>query len=214
MYKAVIFDLDGTLLNTLGDLHASVNYALKKHGLPERSIDEVRAFVGNGIRKLIERAVDGRADNDAVLEDFRVHYGIHCNDTTAPYDNIPKLLNALKERGIKTAVVTNKIDSAAKVLCKNYFGDVLSAVVGDVEGRKQKPSPEPVLAALDEIGISANEAVYIGDSDVDVVTAKNSGMDCIAVTWGFRGRDVLVNAGAKRLADDPMQILEFVGAER
>ena len=209
MYKAVIFDLDGTLLDTLEDLKNSVNYALIKNDMPERSTDEVRAFVGNGVAKLIERAVPSgtqEAEREAVFADFKAHYGVHCDDNTKPYPGIISLLDELKASGIKTAVVSNKLDSAVKKLCKKYFGDRLSAAIGDIEGRKRKPYPDAVFAALEEIGAAADESVYIGDSDVDVLTAKNCGMDCIAAEWGFRSREVLVSAGASVIAGNAEEL--------
>ncbi len=204
MYKAAIFDLDGTLLNTLDDLAASVNHALKKHGMSERTLDEVRAFVGNGVRRLIERSVTCGTDEnetEAVLADFKEHYGEHCRDMTAPYPGITEMLCNLKKAGVRTAVVSNKIDSATKKLCREYFDGLILSAVGDVEGRAKKPAPDAVFAALAEIGTTAEESVYIGDSDVDVLTAANSSMGCIAVTWGFRSKEVLLEAGAKTFAD-------------
>ena len=211
MYKAVIFDLDGTLLNTLEDLKNSVNYALKKNNMPERSIDEVRAFVGNGVAKLIERAVPGGttdAARETVFADFKAHYGVHCEDSTKPYPGITALLDELNEAGIKTAVVSNKLDSAVKKLCKKYFGDRLAAAIGDIEGRRRKPYPDAIFAAIEEIGVPAEKSVYIGDSDVDVMTAKNSGMDCIAVSWGFRSKEVLKAAGASVIAENTDELRE------
>lgn len=206
-YKAVIFDLDGTLLNTLGDLHAAVNYALKKNGMPERTIGDVRRFVGNGVAKLIYRSVPEGADPATVLKDFRGYYGSHCRDLTAPYDGVCNLLTELEKRGIMTAVVSNKLESAVKVLCREYFGDGFAAVVGDVDDRARKPSPDPVMKAVADMGISADETVYVGDSEVDVLTAHNCNMDCIAVTWGFRDKNTLFEAGAKVFADTPEELL-------
>ena len=216
MYKAVIFDLDGTLLDTLDDLKNSVNFAMRECGFPERGIEEVRRFVGNGVKKLIDRAVpDGTSAEAAAaaLDSFKAHYAVHCEDMTAPYPGIIEMLDALRAEGVKTAVVSNKIDSAAKKLCKKYFGDRLMCTVGDIDGRKKKPSPDPIYAALDELGVRAEDSVYIGDSDVDVLTAKNCNMDCIGVSWGFRSREVLEAAGAVRIAADSSELLEMLRAK-
>ncbi|MDO5398174.1 MAG: HAD-IIIA family hydrolase [bacterium] len=204
MYKAIIFDLDGTLLNTLEDLKNSVNYALENNGMPARSMEEIREFVGNGVANLIRRAVPKGTEEEAeqnVFADFKKHYGVHCEDFTKPYPGINELLNELRAAGIKTAVVSNKLESAVKKLCRKYFGEGISAAAGDVEGRKRKPEPDSVFAVLEEVGVDANEAVYVGDSEVDVLTAENCGMDCISVSWGFRSRETLAKAGAKVIAD-------------
>ena len=204
MYKAVIFDLDGTLLDTLEDLKNSVNYALEKNSMPKRSIEEVREFVGNGVTNLIKRAVPKETDEEAeqkVFADFKSHYSIHCEDLTKPYPGINDLLCELQSVGIKTAVVSNKLESAVKKLCKKYFGNGILAAAGDRADRKRKPESDSVFAVLEELSISTSEAVYVGDSEVDILTAKNSGMDCIAVSWGFRSREALVNAGAKVIVD-------------
>ncbi len=207
MYKAVIFDLDGTLLDTLKDLQLSVNYALKLHSMPERSLDEVRSFVGNGIAKLIERSVKNGTSKEecaAVLEDFKAYYAIHNSDNTMPYDGIRQMFENLDGAGIKTAVVTNKIDSAAKKLCHEMLG--IDVTIGDSPERKKKPSPESVYEALELLGVSADEAVYVGDSDVDIETARNAGMDCISVTWGFRDKVYLKNCGATVFADTSYEL--------
>lgn len=204
MYKAVIFDLDGTLLDTLEDLKNSVNYALENNGMPKRSLEEVRAFVGNGVGKLIKRAVPSETqeeDIQRVFADFKLHYSVHCEDFTKPYPGINELLDELRSAGIKTAVVSNKLESAVKKLCRKYFGNGISAAAGDIEGRKRKPEPDSVFAALKEIGAEADDAVYVGDSEVDIVTAENCGMDCISVSWGFRSRETLAEAGAKVIVD-------------
>lgn len=202
MYKAVIFDLDGTLLDTLEDLWGSVNHALRLHGMPVRTLDEVRSFVGDGVKKLIERAVPAGCDTETaeyVLADFKAHYALHSRDKTAPYDGINELLGVLREKGIKLAVVSNKLDSATKELCYEYFK--ITTAIGECEGRAKKPAPDSVLEALRQLGVSNREAVYVGDSEVDIKTAQNSGMDCISVTWGFRTREFLKECGAKAFAD-------------
>ncbi len=196
-YKAIIFDLDGTLLNTLDDLAASTNHALREMGYPERTLLEVRTFVGNGVAKLIERAVPaGTALEKAeeTLAVFKKHYATHCEEKTAPYEGVISLLDKLLENGKILAVVSNKLDSAVAVLCKQYFGDRMTVTVGDRDGIRKKPYPDSVNEVLARLGISKEEAIYIGDSDVDIETAKNAEMDCISVTWGFRDRDILLRA--------------------
>ena len=204
--KAVIWDLDGTLLNTLDDLAASVNAALAMNGMPLRSTEEVRAFVGNGIRNLMIRAVPGGEANpafDKALEDFTRHYGAHSRDRTRPYDGILEMLDRLSAAGVKHAIVSNKIDFAVKALSRAYFGERMCAAIGDDPSRARKPAPDSVFAAMREMGVTAQETVYVGDSDVDVLTARNAGVPCVAVLWGFRDEACLRAAGAERLARTP-----------
>lgn len=211
--KLVIFDLDGTILDTLQDLADSTNYALVYHGFPERSVDEVRRFVGNGIGNLIKRAVPEHTPEDvtdAVLSTFKLHYGEHCADTTRPYEGILPLLSKLKEEGIQTAVVSNKADFAVQELCDRYFSGCFDFVVGEREGIRRKPSPDSVNEVLKKLQKTAEESVYIGDSDVDVDTAVNAGMDMIGVSWGFRGREFLIEHGAKKIVDIPEEIWEWL----
>ncbi len=208
-YKTVIFDLDGTLLDTLDDLNESTNYALESMGYPKRNIAEVRKFVGNGVAKLIERAVpDGtaRAMEEKTLLIFKEHYALHCEDKTKPYDGILPLLDLLQKNGIKIAVVSNKIDSAVSELCKKYFGNRIFLAVGDRVGIKRKPDPDSVFEVLQKLGASIEEAVYIGDSEVDVQTAKNAGISFIGVTWGFRDKQILAENGAILFAETPQEL--------
>lgn len=212
-YKAVIFDLDGTLLDTLDDLRAALNHALAENHLPERTLDEVRRFVGNGVRLLVQRAVPDGEQNplfDSVFESFKSRYGAHCRDMTRPYDGVEELLRTLRDLGVKTAVVSNKLDSAVKELCREYFGELIAAAIGETENIRRKPAPDSVMAALEQIGCSPRDSVYVGDSETDIQTAFNCGMDCISVTWGFRDRDTLINAGAKVFADDPEAVLALI----
>lgn len=212
MYSTYIFDLDGTLLSTLGDLAASCNHALRTNNMPERSISEVRQFVGNGVRKLMERAVPQGTDDNATekaLADFKAHYSLHSLDTTQPYPDIMTLLNALHARGKRVAVVSNKFCAATKELCAHFFNGLVDVVIGEMEGIKRKPAPDTVNEALRQLGTTASDAVYIGDSDVDIATARNAGMPCISVTWGFRDRDFLLAHGATTLVDSPMEILDM-----
>lgn len=211
MYNTYIFDLDGTLLSTLGDLAASCNYALRTNGLPERTIDEVRQFVGNGVKKLMERAIPGGLDNykfDKTYADFRQHYMQHNLDTTKPYDGVMEMLEELRKRGKKVAVVSNKFYAATQELCRHFFGDLVPVAIGEREDIRKKPAPDTVLEAMRQLGVTAERAVYIGDSDVDIDTACNSGMPCISVLWGFRDKEFLLEHGATTLVSTPEEILE------
>lgn len=212
MYKTFIFDLDGTLLDTIGDLAASVNYALRTNGMPEHSTDDVRRFVGNGVRLLMERAVPDGAANplfDDAFADFRQHYMVHSLDTTRPYDGIPEILAELKSRGCRLAVVSNKFMSATQELIRHFFPDTIEVAIGEheAEGIRKKPAPDTVFAALKQLGVGKEDAVYVGDSDVDILTARNSGLPCISVLWGFRDRDFLIQHGAKTLISAPHELL-------
>jgi len=211
-YQTYIFDLDGTLLDTLGDLAASVNYAMRTHDMPEHSVDEVRLFVGNGVRRLMERAVPGGAAHpafEAAFATFRRHYMEHSLDTTRPYEGIPELLQELKRRGRHTAVVSNKFDAATKELCRHFFPDTIDVAVGEheAEGIRKKPAPDTVLQALSQLGVGQEGAVYVGDSDVDIQTARNSGLPCISVLWGFRNREFLLAHGAETFVSQPSELL-------
>ena len=211
-YQTFIFDLDGTLLDTLGDLAASVNHALRAHGMPEHTIDDVRRFVGNGVRLLMERAVPDGADNpdfEATFATFRQYYMQHSLDTTRPYEGIPETLQALKARGCQLAVVSNKMMAATQSLIRHFFPDTISVAIGEheAEGIRKKPAPDTVLAALCQLGVGKEGAVYVGDSDVDIETAHNSGLPCISVLWGFRDRDFLLRHGATIFIAAPSELL-------
>ena len=211
--RAVIFDLDGTLLNTLEDLAASTNAALAANNMPVRTIDEVRRFVGNGVRKLIERAVTPGADEEtiaAVLASFVEHYRQHDRDHTGPYPGIVELLDALTAQGIRCAVVSNKIEPAVIALCREYFGDRVSAAVGDAPGRNVKPDPAGVQAAMERMGVTKEECIYVGDSDVDIYTGHNAGMESIGVTWGFRSEELLREAGAEYICHTAKELLALL----
>ena len=208
--RAVIWDLDGTLLDTLGDLAASTNAALQKSGLPQRTVDEVRRFVGNGIGKLIHRAVPEGCPAETekrVLDDFVAHYAQHSRDTTRPYDGVLPMLDALIARGVKLGIVSNKIDFAVRELSAAYFGERMQVAVGDDPSRRRKPAPDSVLEAMRQLGVTKEETVYVGDSDVDVLTAHNAGVTCCAVSWGFRSEDCLREAGAEHIAATPEALL-------
>lgn len=212
-YKTVIFDLDGTLLNTLDDLRDSVNYALAKHNMPERTLDEIRRFVGNGIRKLIERSVNcdaGSPVTDAVFDDFREHYAKNCQNKTRPYDGIITMLEKLHSDGYKLAIVSNKADFAVKELSEHFFGELISVSVGEREGIKRKPSPDTVNEVLSKLDETPENAVYVGDSDIDIKTAANSGLKCISVLWGFRDEKFLRDNGAEMFISSPDELFDLV----
>ena len=212
---AAIFDLDGTLLNSIEDLYLSMNFVLKRNGFPERTLSEIRGFVGDGIYKLCQRALPCGTKNETVqrvFEEMHGYYMEHCMEKSAPYPGITRMLERLKAAGVKTAVVSNKSDDAVKKICSYYFGETVSTAIGEREqaGIRKKPAPDSVLAALGVLGVTAEKAVYIGDSQVDVYTAQNSGMDGIAVTWGFRTRAELERAGARVFADTPEKLFELI----
>lgn len=210
-YQTYIFDLDGTLLDTLRDLAASVNYALRQHGMPEHSIEDVRQFVGNGVRKLMERAVPDGAQNpqfDAAFATFRQHYMLHSLDTTQPYVGIPEMLRQLCRRGCRLAVVSNKMMAATQELVHHFFPEIEVAIgEHEAEGIRKKPDPDTVIEALRQLGTDTKNAVYVGDSDVDIETAYHSGLPCISVLWGFRDREFLLRHGATTLISRPDELL-------
>lgn len=213
--KAVIFDLDGTLLDTLEDLCASTNAALVQYGYPVRALEEVRAFVGNGVKNLMLRAL-GICDPqecpqfEAVFAAFKAHYAIHSNDRTRAYPGVQELLSRLKRAGIGMAIVSNKLDAAVKQLNEIYFSEFITVAIGENEaaGIRKKPAPDTVFAALAQLGVTRDEAVYVGDSEVDIATAKNSGLPCISVTWGFRDEACLTAHGATKLCRTPEEVWE------
>lgn len=214
--KAVIFDLDGTLLNTLEDLTDSVNAALGQFGFPTRKIEEVRKFVGNGIHKLIERAVpEGSTEDEVehVFIAFREHYLVHCQDKTKPYDGIISMLDTLNHMGYALAIVSNKADAAVKKLSADYFSDEITVAIGEKEGVKRKPAPDSVYEALRELGVEKEDAIYVGDSDVDIATAKNAGLPCISVTWGFREEAFLKTQEPDYLIHTPEDIFVILNSE-
>ena len=184
-----------------------------RHSLPSRTRDEVRMFVGDGVEMLIRRAVPAGTDEDAtltVLADFKTIYAAICEDHTRPYDGILAVLSALRDQGVRVAVVSNKFDAATKRLCTKYFGDLVEVAIGEKAGVRKKPAPDTVYEALRELGGSAQGAVYIGDSDVDIKTAGNCGMPCISVTWGLRDKEFLVENGATTLVRTPEELLSFI----
>lgn len=209
-FSTYIFDLDGTLIDSIGDLASSCNYALRKYGMGEYSVDEVRMMVGNGVKKLMERATpDGLANPlfDEIYACFRQHYMVHNLDTTRPYPGITETLAALKGRGKNLAVVSNKFYAATQELVTHFFGDLIHVAIGEREDIRKKPAPDTVMEAMRQLGVGADECVYIGDSDVDIDTARNSGMPCISVLWGFRSKEFLLEHGASRLISSPRELL-------
>lgn len=209
-YETYIFDLDGTLLSTLNDLAASTNYALRTHHMPERTLDEVRQFVGNGVKKLMERAIPGGTDNpdfDNTYATFRQHYMQHNLDTTKPYPGIMEMLQQLHNEGKNVAVVSNKFYAATRDLCRHFFAHLVPVAIGEREDIRKKPAPDTVLEALRQMGVSSKGAVYIGDSDVDVMTAQNSGIPCISVLWGFRDKEFLLQHGATTFISSPQELM-------
>ena len=209
----VIFDMDGTVLNTLEDLTISVNYTLRHFSMPGHSMEDYRRFFGNGIRYALQCAVP-EGTTDAQIEEmipvFKKHYDRHCLDHTRPYEGVLTLMKQLKERGIKLAIVSNKIDSAVKELNEKFFSGYVSVAIGEREGVRRKPAPDTVLQALRELGSSAASAVYIGDSEVDCRTAENAGIPCITVLWGFRDRNDLEREGAVVFAETPQEVLTLL----
>lgn len=213
MKHAVIFDLDGTLLNTLGDLRAATNHALEVRGLPPHSMEEIRQFIGNGIRLLICRAMpEGtpEAEIDAALDDFKAYYAAHIHDRTVPYDGIPQLLTALRKRGVKVAVLSNKIDSASQQLIEYFFPGKTDVVFGEHVGVPRKPDPTSCRMVMQQLGVQPEQVLYVGDSGTDMQTAKNAGLYAVGVTWGFRSKEVLLEYGADILVHRPEQILQIL----
>lgn len=198
-YRLAVFDMDGTILDTLDDLTDTLNMSLAEVGMPVRTKDEVRSFVGNGVGKLLERAVpQGTTEEEmaALAGAFRKNYAVHCADKTKPYDGVPELIAALRAAGLKTAVVSNKVDFAVQTLAEGYFKGLFDMAVGEREGVRRKPAPDSVNEVMRTLGIPQEETVYIGDSDVDADTARNACVDFVGVEWGFRPREVLLEHGA------------------
>ena len=218
----IIFDLDGTLMNTLDDLHDSVSYALRQAGLAPNPKQDTRRYLGNGVRNLVNRSVEqacptaDEALKERVFEIFRAYYVAHSMDKTAPYEGIPEMLKECKKRGFFTAIVSNKLDPAVKDLHKAFFADSIDVAIGETPTVKRKPAPDMVDEAICQLSllhgrsIEKSECVYVGDSEVDLQTAKNSDLPCIAVSWGFRDRDYLVEQGAKTIIDCPDELFEHI----
>lgn len=212
-YKAIIWDMDGTLLDTLDDLKDSMNAALTEFGLPQRTRDEIRSSVGNGIMRLVELSVPGGKEHsqfEEIFSFFKEHYGKNCRNKTKAYDGLEKLLPELKAGGLRMAIVSNKIDSAVKELAGIYFGETIDVAIGETIGNRKKPYPDMVIEAMRILNAESGDTVYIGDSEVDLKTAKNSGLDCISVSWGFRSKQELQALGAKTIVDKPEELADFL----
>ncbi|MCD8353640.1 MAG: HAD family hydrolase [Clostridiales bacterium] len=212
-YNTVIFDLDGTLLDTLDDLADSLDHTLTEVGAPTLTREQVRRYVGNGMARLIELALPGGRDDpryDRTLETMQAYYKAHNQIKTAPYPGVLELVDELRRRGCALAVVSNKPDTSVKPLVKLYFGDSIPVAIGQRPDVRRKPAPDAVEEALRQLGRDRSEAVYVGDSEVDLYTARNAGMDCISVTWGFRDRELLDREGATRYADTPAEVLNWL----
>ncbi len=212
-FNTIIFDLDGTLLNTIDDLVENVNLVLKQQGYPVRTFTEIKSFIGDGIFMLITRALPKDSTRQEILRCFDIftnYYLTNMYNHSKPYDGIIELLKELKLRNIKTAVVSNKLDQATQKMCQHYFGDLISVAIGDNKERKRKPEPDNVLEALKQIGSTQEESVYVGDTKIDVETARNSKLPVVGVSWGYRGRDELSEAKADYIIDEPWQLLEYM----
>jgi phosphoglycolate phosphatase len=212
-YKAAVFDLDGTLLNTLEDIADSVNEMLKMYSFPARSYEEIRSFVGNGARNLIRQSLPADASSELIDECLTVyitHYSNNMRNKTRPYDGVIPLLRELKEKGMKIAVCSNKGDANVKGLCAEYFGGLIDVAAGEVLGIKKKPAPDGVFKAIEDLRADPRDVVYIGDSEVDVITGRNAGIPFVGVSWGFRPREVLIAEGAEIIADTADELREFL----
>ena len=212
-YKAIIFDLDGTLLDTLTDLAEGTNYALRVNGFPERTTDEIRRFVGNGARKLIERAVpEGQIEAalEQVRQDFDIYYKVHCKDHTGPYPGIMEMLQELVQQGYSLGVVSNKPDFAVQELIPEYFPDIFASVSGERQGVAKKPAPDLIREAMKNLQADSSNAVYVGDSEVDLEAAVNAGIPCISVAWGFKGRRFLEEQHAGMIIETPAEIQKYL----
>ena len=210
MIKAIIFDLDGTLLNTLEDLFLAVKHALKTFNLPLRTKEEVRNFIGNGVKNLMMRAAEENFSQE-LLDEFLSFYSFHKNDNTCIYPQINELLSALKNKNIRLAIVSNKTDGAIKELTEKFFAGKFVCAVGERDGIARKPAPDGVLEVMQLLDVSADETIYVGDSEVDILTAKNACIKCVSVLWGFKDKDFLLKNGATDVVSSPMEILNFLG---
>lgn len=210
--KVIIWDLDGTLLDTLQDLHLAVNHALCTFGMHQRTLEQTRRSVGNGVRRLVALSVPGGESNlqfEDVFAEFKDYYVHHCEDNTRPYEGICETLSVLKGMGMKMAIVSNKLQSGVTALYDQWFKDLVDVAIGERDGMRRKPAPDMVELAIDQLGVSRDEAVYVGDSEVDILTASNSGLPCISVLWGFRTREELEDADC--LVETPAQIIQLLG---
>lgn len=209
----IVWDLDGTLLDTLLDLALATNHALRTYGMPEHTLDEIRQFVGNGVRRLIQLSVPDGEQNpqfEDVFASFKSYYMVHCKDNTCLYDGILETLEVLKSMGYRMAVVSNKLQSGVDELYDEYFKTTMEVAIGERPEMARKPAPDMVWKALDALNVTKEEAVYIGDSDVDIATARNSGLPCISVLWGFRSKDFLLEHGGTTFVEKPAEIIDVL----
>ena len=212
-YTSVLFDLDGTLLDTLGDLTAAMNRTLTRHGLPERTRQQMRAALGNGARRLMELSVPVGTDGalfETLLAEYNTDYAAHCRIETAPYPGVDALLRQLHAQGRKLAIVSNKPDEAVRALRTEFFADTVPIAVGETAAIRRKPTPDMLLAAMEKLGAERTSTVYVGDSEVDIATARAAGLPCISVLWGFRDRDLLEQAGAQQFAADAGELARLL----
>jgi len=212
-YTSVLFDLDGTLLDTLGDLTAAMNRTLTRHGLPERTRQQMRAALGNGARRLMELSVPVGTDGalfETLLAEYNTDYAAHCRIGTAPYPGVDALLRQLHAQGRKLAIVSNKPDEAVRALRAEFFADTVPIAVGEKQGIRRKPAPDTLLTAMAQLGAERTSTVYVGDSEVDIATARAAGLPCISVLWGFRDRDLLEQAGAQQFATDAGELARLL----
>ena len=212
-YQTILFDFDGTLLYTVEDLANAVNYAIGKRGYPGHSVPAIQRMVGNGVNRLVARALPQGFDTPdyaAIMDDFRAHYQAHCFDSTRPYDGVLEMLRAFRDQGRRLAIVTNKYQTAAEAMRRRFFADAVPLIVGDLEGRARKPAPDGCRIALAALGSDGSDAVYVGDTEVDQQTAENAGLDFAAVSWGYRSRAELEALGIGRIADRPGDLLEML----
>lgn len=212
-YKAVLLDMDGTVLNTLGDLHNAVNHSLRRFAFDSVSMDRVRAGLGNGAAHLIRYCLPEDCAQELyerVLGFYLPYYNAHCSILTCPYEGIVQMMERLRAKGMKLAIISNKGDEAVKELAERFFPGLLETAVGESAAVRRKPAPDAVLAAAERLGVSPESCVYVGDSEVDIQTAKNAGIDCISVCWGFRSREQLMEAGAKSLAETPEELERII----
>lgn len=212
-YTSVLFDLDGTLLDTLGDLTAAMNRTLTRHGLPERTRQQMRAALGNGARRLMELSVPAGTDGallETLLAEYNADYAAHCRIETAPYPGVDALLRQLHAQGRKLAIVSNKPDEAVRALRAEFFADTVPIAVGEKTGIRRKPAPGTLLTAMAQLGAERSSTVYVGDSEVDIATARAAGLPCISVLWGFRDRDLLEQAGAQQFAADAGELARLL----
>ena len=212
-YDLVIFDLDGTILDTLGDLTAACNHAMRAHGFPTHTAEEVRAFIGSGVANLIARALPPETSPEihaAALADFKAHYAAHTHDLTSPYPGVPQLMRALRNAGIHVAVNSNKLDSATGELCRLYFDGLVERAIGERAGVPRKPAPDGVQELMSAFGAQKARTLYVGDSNIDLQTAQNAGIDCGWVSWGFRRRDELGDLTINHAFDDVEELRQFI----